>query len=169
MKLDSFPANDHAVPSSSFLAMKTWTPLTPSRPGDSLSSLLKATNLTSSSHSHPIRLRPPQQLGAWIGPLPESLHLLIIASLPVADLPRLARVSRAFGRLVVSDEAWEGRCKSLGLKESESKETKEGELASFLLPLLLPQVSEQYIETRLETLRLLSSSIHAPKSSQALC
>lgn len=116
--------------------MKSWTPLTPSRPGDSISSLLKATNLTSSSATaHPIRL-PPPTLGAWIGPLPESLHLLIIASLPVSDLPRLAKVSRAFGRLVVSDEAWERRCKSLGLKEPESTSSKDGELASFPLPLL---------------------------------
>lgn len=98
-----------------------WTPLTPSRPGESLSSKLKSTTLTASSSYHPMRI-PAPALGAWIGPLPESLHLLIIASLPVADLPRLARVSRGFGRLVATDEAWEKRWKSLGIQDIQRDE-----------------------------------------------
>lgn len=112
--------------------MKTWTPLTPSRPGDALSSLLKGTTISAAAgHGSAIKL-PPPTLGAWIGPLPESIHLCIISFLPVPELPRLAKVSRAFGRLVASDEAWEGRCRSVGLKE---KELAQGELtrsASFL-------------------------------------
>jgi hypothetical protein len=106
-------------------SMKTWTPLTPSRPGDSLSSLLKGTSLGSSGgHGQTIKL-PPPTLGAWIGGLPESIHLVIIGFLPVPELPRLAKVSRAFGRLVASDEAWETRCKSLGL---DQKDDAQGEL-----------------------------------------
>lgn len=110
--------------------MDKWTPLQPSRPGGgpssyasggsgSLTSILRATNLTGGSTSaaqHPVRL-PPPRLGAWIGPLPESLHLLIIAHLPVPDLPRVAQTSRAFGRLVSSDLAWEKRWNALGIED----------------------------------------------------
>lgn len=114
--------------------MDRWAPLQPSRPGapsslssgggvGSLSSILRATSLapaglgsSTSGHLPAVRL-PPPRLGAWIGPLPESLHLLVIANLPVPDCARLAQVSRGFGRLVSSDAAWEGRWKALGVKE----------------------------------------------------
>ncbi|KAH7101737.1 exocyst complex component Sec10-like protein [Auriculariales sp. MPI-PUGE-AT-0066] len=51
-----------------------------------------------------------------IGRLPVEVHLLILRSLPVYDIPAYARVCRALGALTKDDSLWEHRWLALGLE-----------------------------------------------------
>ncbi|CDZ96305.1 Exocyst subunit-Sec10p [Phaffia rhodozyma] len=113
--------------------MDRWAPLKPSKPGDRASSIVSSSLFPHaiSHQSHPLAAKlPPPQLGAWIGPLPETLHLLVISFLPVYELPKLARLSKAFGRLVSEDQAWKARCLDLGLKDDTTESTKSASHSS---------------------------------------
>lgn len=50
-----------------------------------------------------------------IGRLPAQLHLLLIANLPIPDIPAYARCSKATAAFVRNDFAWESRWKALSV------------------------------------------------------
>src|SRR5258706_15702269 len=50
-----------------------------------------------------------------VGRLPADLHLLLIANLPIPDIPAYARCSRATADFVRNDSAWENRLKALSV------------------------------------------------------
>ncbi|KAI9513549.1 exocyst complex component Sec10-like protein [Russula earlei] len=69
-----------------------------------------------------------------IGKLPSSLHLVVLQSIPVPDVPAYARTNRALAHLVASEELWEHHYSLLGidrygfgpvLDELESRARKE--------------------------------------------
>lgn len=75
---------------------------------------LEPVKLYSSNNPSQKAQKPQYRL---IGRLPEDLHLLILQSLPVPDIPAYARVSRPLSRLTASDSLWEERWKALYIKE----------------------------------------------------
>lgn len=75
---------------------------------------LEPVRLYSSNNPSQKAQKPQYRL---IGRLPEDLHLLILQSLPVPDIPAYARVSRPLSRLAASDPLWEERWKALAVKE----------------------------------------------------
>ena len=50
-----------------------------------------------------------------VGRLPADLHLLVVANLPIPDLPAYGRCSRATAAFVRDDSIWEKRWKALGV------------------------------------------------------
>ncbi|KAF8549297.1 hypothetical protein OG21DRAFT_1500508 [Imleria badia] len=57
--------------------------------------------------------KPPPQP---IGKLPADLHVLVLAHLPVPDIARYARASRATNRVARDERVWERRCLDLAVQ-----------------------------------------------------
>lgn len=93
--------------------MDKWAPLVPDNTRHR-SSLTSRTSITRKHQPSAITVD-----SRWIGHLPESLHVIIISYLPVSEIPKLARCSRAFGRLVREDKSWERRWLSLRIPKDE--------------------------------------------------
>lgn len=99
--------------------MSNWAPLAPSKPGGPskspaarFTSVLKPTKPSAlgSTSSGPL-------IGRW----PESILLRIVESLPVPDLPNVARSSRALSRIVRDERGWEARCRILEIKSEDGE------------------------------------------------
>ncbi|EIW71948.1 recyclin-1 [Tremella mesenterica] len=96
--------------------MNKWAPIAPNKPGQPSTSRFTSV-LKPQKPGH-----KPQVVGAaLVGPWPESVLTHIITFLPVPDLPQVARVNRAFARLVRDDSGWEKRARLLGLSPHRSK------------------------------------------------
>jgi len=102
--------------------MSNWAPLAPSKPGGPskspaarFTSVLKPTKPSAlgSTSSGPL-------IGRW----PESILLRIVESLPVPDLPNVARSSRALSRIVRDERGWEARCRILGIKSEDGERSR---------------------------------------------
>ena len=90
--------------------MNKWAPIAPAKAGGPSSSSRFAAVLKPSKPGAAPTARVPL-VGRW----PESILLQIVSYLPIPDLPRVARVNRAFSRLVRDEAGWRKRCQLAGI------------------------------------------------------
>jgi recyclin-1 len=67
----------------------------------------------------PVRLHKSQKITPknLVGRLPSDLHLIVLAHLPVPDLPAYARCSHATSALAHDDSVWQKRWTALGIEK----------------------------------------------------
>lgn len=64
--------------------------------------------------------------GPLVGRLPADLHLLVLAHLPIPDIPAYSRCCRATAGFVRDERSWERRWRALGI-DSDSDDDSDGD------------------------------------------